>query len=344
MILVTGAAGYIGSHTCVELLNSGLEIIAIDDFSNSNFQSIIRVKTITGKEFDFFEMNIVDTEKLEKIFLRYNIQAVIHFAGYKSVSESVSDPLKYYQNNVAGTLGLLEIMRKFNVKNLIFSSSATVYGDQTSVPINENSKVGVTNPYGRSKLIVEEVLQDIYNSDNNWNIVLLRYFNPIGAHITGNIGEDPKGIPNNLLPYVAQVAIGIREKVSVFGNDYDTIDGTGVRDYIHVVDLAIGHLKSIEKLFNHCGFKIYNLGTGRGYSVLEVIRTFEKVANKKIHYTFEPRRNGDIAICYADPSKANKELEWYAEKRLDEMCRDAWNWQLKNPNGYKSEDIYEEIL
>lgn len=314
MILVTGAAGYIGSHTCVELLNSDLGIVAIDDFSNSSFQSIDRVQKITGKKFDFYEMSVMDTEKLEMIFSRHNIQAVIHFAGYKSVSESVTNPLKYYQNNITGTLFLIEVMKKYNVKNLIFSSSATVYGNPTNVPISENSKVGVTNPYGRSKLIVEEILRDIHNSDNDWNIVLLRYFNPIGAHKTGEIGEDPKGRPNNLLPYVSQVAIGIREKVSVFGNDYDTTDGTGVRDYIHVVDLAKGHLKSIEKLYTQCGFKIYNLGTGQGYSVLEVIQAFEKVSNRKIDYTFEPRRSGDIGICYADPSRANVELKWYAEK------------------------------
>lgn len=341
MILITGAAGYIGSHTCVELLNSGFDIIAVDDFTNSNIESIIRVQMITGKKFDFFEMNIMNAGELEKLFSHYNIKAVIHFAGSKSVYESVTNPIKYYKNNITSTLVLIEVMNKYNVKNMIFSSSATVYGKPTHVPIDENSKLEVTNPYGRSKLILEEILLDIYNSDKNWNIVLLRYFNPIGAHETGVIGEDPKGIPNNLLPFVSQVAIGIQKSVNIFGNDYDTIDGTGVRDYIHVVDLARGHLKSIDKLFNQCGYRVYNLGTGKGYSVLEVISAFEKVANKKINYTFQPRRNGDIAICYADPSKANIELDWYAEKELDEMCRDAWNWQVNNPTGYEKKEIYE---
>lgn len=334
-ILITGGAGFIGSHTSVELLDNDEDIIIIDNFSNSNKEVLNRVKQITNKDFKFYEGDILDKELLRKIFKENKIEAVIHFASLKSVNESIKEPINYYNNNVNGTLSLLEIMQEFNVKNLIFSSSAVIYGDTEEYPIKETSKPGEAFcPYGRTKAMNEEILKDLYVSDNSWNIVILRYFNPIGAHETGLIGEDPKGIPNNLLPYISKVALGNLDYLSVFGNDYDTPDGTGIRDYIHVVDLAKGHLKALEKLKDKVGLNIYNLGTGRGYSVLEVIKAFEQANNLKIDYKFLPRREGDIAISYCDTSKAEQELGWKAEKSLEEMCKDIWNWQVKNPNGY----------
>jgi len=333
-ILVTGGAGYIGSHTCVELLNKGYDIVIADNFSNSKPEALKRIKEITGKEFKFYELDILDKEGLNKVFSENEIEAVIHFAGLKAVGESVTIPIKYYYNNVTGTLILCEVMEKHNVKKMVFSSSATVYGKPESVPIKESSPLNPTNPYGRTKLMIEEILRDIYVSDNDWSIAILRYFNPIGAHESGKLGEDPNGIPNNLMPYITQVAIGIREKLCVFGNDYDTHDGTGVRDYIHVVDLAKGHLKALEKIMASKGIDSYNLGTGTGYSVLDVVKAFEKVTGKKIPYQFTGRRPGDIDKCYADPTKAYHELGWKAEKKLEDMCRDSWNWQKNNPNGY----------
>ncbi|BDU50095.1 UDP-glucose 4-epimerase GalE [Haliovirga abyssi] len=332
--LVTGGAGYIGSHTCVELLNAGYDVIVADNFSNSKMESLNRVKEITGKDFKFYEVDILDYEKTERIFKENKIDGVIHFAGLKAVGESVEIPLRYYHNNITTTLILCEIMQKYNVKNLVFSSSATVYGDPERVPITEDFSLHATNPYGRTKLMIEEILQDLYVAEKSFNIAILRYFNPIGAHKSGKIGEDPNGIPNNLLPYIAQVAVGKLKEVRVFGNDYPTIDGTGVRDYIHVVDLAKGHLKALEKLEGKPGIVTYNLGTGKGTTVLEMISAFEKACNKKIPYKIIERRAGDIAKCYADPEKAEKELNWKAEKGIEEMCKDSWNWQSKNPNGY----------
>jgi UDP-glucose 4-epimerase len=335
-ILVTGGAGYIGSHTCVELLNAGYDIVVVDNFSNSKPEALKRVGEITGKEFKFYEVDILDREGLEKVFSENNIEAVIHFAGLKAVGESVEIPLKYYHNNITGTIILCEVMQKYGVKKMVFSSSATVYGNPKSVPITEDFPLSATNPYGRTKLMIEEILRDVYISDNNWSIALLRYFNPIGAHESGRIGEDPNGIPNNLMPYITQVAVGKREKLNIFGNDYDTHDGTGVRDYIHVVDLAKGHLKALEKIMGTKGIEVYNLGTGVGYSVLDVVKNFEKATGQKIPYVITERRPGDIDKCYADPTKAYKELGWKAEKNLEDMCRDAWNWQKNNPNGYDS--------
>jgi UDP-glucose 4-epimerase len=334
-ILVTGGAGYIGSHTCVELLNAGYDIVVVDNFSNSKPEALKRIKEITGKNFKFYEVDILDKEGLQKVFSENNIKAVIHFAGLKAVGESVEIPLKYYHNNITGTLILCEVMKKYDVKKMVFSSSATVYGNPKSVPITEEFELSATNPYGRTKLMIEEILRDVYVSDNNWSIALLRYFNPIGAHESGKIGEDPNGIPNNLMPYITQVAVGKREKLSVFGNDYDTHDGTGVRDYIHVVDLAKGHLKALEKIMSTEGVEAYNLGTGVGYSVLDVVNNFEKATGKKVPYVITERRLGDIDKCYADPTKAYKELGWKAEKNLEDMCRDSWNWQKNNPNGYE---------
>lgn len=330
-ILVTGGAGYIGSHTCVELLNSGEEIIILDNFSNSKPSSLDAIKKITGKDFKFYEINYLDREKLEKIFEENKIDVVINFAGYKAVGESVQKPLDYYINNVSGALVLLDTMKKYGVKKFVFSSSATVYGNPEIIPITEESKVGgTTNPYGTSKLMIEQILQDLYKSDNTWDIAILRYFNPVGAHESGLIGEEPNGIPNNLMPYVSRVAAGVLKELSVFGNDYDTKDGTGVRDYIHVVDLAIGHLKAIEKLRKEeSGIYIYNLGTGTGYSVLDMVNAFEKVNNVKVPYKIAPRRSGDIAVCYSDPTKAKKELGFVAKKTLEDMCRDGWNFQNK---------------
>ncbi len=335
-VLVTGGAGYIGTHTCLELMSAGYEVVIVDNLVNSKEIAVERVKQISGREVKFYKIDILDKLELENVFRNEKIDSVIHFAGLKAVGESVAIPLKYYQNNLTGTLILLELMQKYKVKNFVFSSSATVYGDPVSVPIAEEFALSVTNPYGRTKLMIEEILQDLHHSDMSWNIALLRYFNPIGAHISGLIGEDPNGIPNNLVPYIAQVAVGKHQEVKVFGNDYSTIDGTGVRDYIHVVDLAKGHVKAIEKLTNeHIGIKPYNLGTGKGYSVLEVIQAFSKACGKDIPYKIVGRRPGDIAACYAKTDRAQAELGWTAEKDIDEMCRDSWRWQSQNPEGYK---------
>lgn len=339
-ILVTGGVGYIGSHTCVELLNAGYEVVVVDNLYNANEKVVERVEKITGKKLIFHEVDLLDRDALNDVFDRYEITSVIHFAGYKAVGESVQKPLEYYHNNLTGTLILCDVMRKHGVKSIVFSSSATVYGDPAFVPITEECPTGgVTNPYGQTKFMIEQILQDVYVSDSEWNIILLRYFNPIGAHESGMIGEDPKGIPNNLLPYVAQVAVGKLEKVSVFGDDYDTPDGTGVRDYIHVVDLAKGHVKAIEKIEtmsseNESGVKIYNLGTGKGYSVLDIVKAFSEACGKEIPYVITGRRAGDIATCYADPAKAFAELGWKAELDLKRMCEDSWRWQSANPNGY----------
>lgn len=334
-ILVTGGAGYIGSHTCVELLDAGYEVVILDNLYNSSKKAVDRIEEITGKKVTFYENDMLDKEALEKIFSVENIDAVIHFAGLKAVGESVAKPLEYYKNNITGTLTLVEVMREHNCKNIIFSSSATVYGDPAFIPITEECPKGTpTNPYGWTKSMLEQILTDIHTSDNEWNVILLRYFNPIGAHKSGMIGEDPKGIPNNLLPYVAQVAIGKLECVGVFGDDYDTPDGTGVRDYIHVVDLALGHVKALDKIKENPGVKVYNLGTGNGYSVLDVIKAFSKACGHDVSYQIKPRRPGDIATCYSDASLAKKELNWEAKFGIEEMCADSWNWQSKNPNGY----------
>ena len=327
-VLVTGGAGFIGSHTAVELLNAGKEIVILDNFSNSKPQSLEAIKKITGKDFKFYEMDYLDREKLEKVFEENKIDSVLNFAGFKAVGESVEKPIEYYTNNISGALVLLDTMKKYGVKKFVFSSSATVYGDPERIPITEDCKTGgTTNPYGTSKLFIEQILKDIYNSDNTWDIAILRYFNPVGAHESGLIGEEPQGIPNNLMPYVARVAAGKLKELSVFGNDYDTPDGTGVRDYIHVVDLAKGHIKALEKLEKEGkGLFIYNLGTGKGYSVLDMVNTFEKSTGKKVAYKIAPRRAGDIATCYSDPTKAKEELGWEAKKTLDEMCKDSWNF------------------
>ncbi|ACL74752.1 UDP-glucose 4-epimerase GalE [Ruminiclostridium cellulolyticum] len=335
-VLVTGGAGYIGTHTCVELLEAGFEVIVVDNLCNSKETAIERVEKITGKKIKFYKVDILDKEALEQVFINNQPDSVIHFAGLKAVGESVSIPLKYYHNNITGTLILCELMEKYGVKNLVFSSSATVYGDPASVPISEEFPLSVTNPYGRTKLMIEEILKDLHVADASWNIALLRYFNPIGAHESGTIGEDPNGIPNNLVPYITQVAVGKLKEVNVFGNDYDTVDGTGVRDYIHVVDLAKGHIKALEKLTNeHIGIREYNLGTGNGYSVLQVIKAFSEACGKEIPYKITGRRPGDIAECYAKPDRAKSELGWTAEKGLSEMCVDSWRWQSQNPEGYK---------
>ena len=334
-ILVTGGAGYIGSHTCIELLNAGYEVVVLDNLYNSSEKALERVKQITGKDLTFYEADILDKEALEKIFDKEQIDGVIHFAGLKAVGESVAKPLEYYHNNMTGTFNLCDVMRKHGCKNIIFSSSATVYGDPAFIPITEECPKGkITNPYGQTKEMLEQVLTDLWVADHEWNVVLLRYFNPIGAHESGLIGEDPKGIPNNLVPYIAQVAVGKLECLGVFGNDYDTPDGTGVRDYIHVVDLAKGHVKAMKKLEPGSGVSIYNLGTGNGYSVLQVVKAFEKACGKEIKYAIKPRRAGDIATCYCDASKAKRELGWEAEKGIEEMCADSWRWQSMNPNGY----------
>lgn len=327
-ILLPGGAGYIGSHTAVELLNAGKEIIIIDNFSNSKPEVLDKIKKITGKDFKFYEMDYSNKEELNKVFTENKIDAVLNFAGYKAVGESVKKPIEYYMNNISGALVLLDVMRAHNCKKFIFSSSATVYGDPATVPITEEFPTGgTTNPYGTTKLFIEQILKDIYNSDNSWDICILRYFNPVGAHESGLIGEEPQGIPNNLMPYVARVAAGILPELSVFGNDYDTPDGTGVRDYIHVVDLAKGHVKALEKLDKeHEGLFIYNLGTGTGYSVLDMVKAFEKATGKEVKYKIAPRRPGDIAKCYADPAKAKIELGWVAEKNLDDMCKDSWHY------------------
>jgi UDP-glucose 4-epimerase len=333
-VLVTGGAGYIGSHTCLELLQAGIHVVVLDNLCNSREESLRRVGEITGQGVGFFEVDLRDRETLGEIFSQGRFDAVIHFAGLKAVGESVTQPLEYYDNNVRGTLTLCQVMAEAGVRNLVFSSSATVYGDPVTVPIREDFPVGATNPYGRSKLFIEEILRDLHVSDPRWNIALLRYFNPVGAHESGRIGEDPNGIPNNLMPYIAQVAVGRLQRLRVFGNDYPTPDGTGVRDYIHVVDLARGHLAALHKLQEAPGVVTYNLGTGRGYSVLEVIAAFERASGRSIPYDIVERRPGDIACCYADPSLARDELGWSAEYDLERMVADAWRWQSQNPDGY----------
>ena len=334
-VLVTGGAGYIGSHTCVELLQAGYEVVVVDNLSNSKPEVLRRIQEITGKSIVFYKTDISDRQGLEKVFAENNIEAVIHFAGYKAVGESVQEPLKYYANNISGTIILCETMQKYGVKKMVFSSSATVYGINNKPPFTEDMPLDAINPYGYTKIIIERILRDLYRSDNSWAAALLRYFNPVGAHESGKIGEDPNGIPNNLMPYITQVAIGKREKLYVFGNDYKTHDGTGVRDYIHVVDLAQGHIKTLEKIMNGTGVEAYNLGTGRGYSVFDVIHSFEKVTGIKIPYVITARRPGDADESYADPTKAHKELGWSARRSLDDMCRDSWQWQSRNPNGYE---------
>jgi UDP-glucose 4-epimerase len=333
-ILVTGGAGYIGSHTCLELLHNGYDVIVVDNLCNSKEVSLQRIQELTGKKLKFYQVDILDRERLNKIFNENSIQSVIHFAGLKSMGESVNIPLQYFHNNVSGTLVLLEVMKEHAVHNIVFSSSAGVYGEVTKVPIREDFPLSVINPYSRTKLMIEDILRDFSHAEPIWNIAILRYFNPVGAHPSGRIGEDPNGVPNNLLPYVTQVAVGRRPFVRVWGNDYPTPDGTGIRDYIHVMDLAAGHLKALEKLETKPGLVTYNLGTGRGYSVMEVIDAFEKACQHEIPYKIMDRRPGDAAISYADPTKANNELNWYAQKTLDEMCMDAWRWQSQNPNGY----------
>lgn len=336
-LLVTGGAGYIGSHTVVELAEAGFDVVVMDNLCNSSRTAVERVEEITGKKIPFYEADLLDDEALDEIFAKEKIDGVIHFAGLKAVGESVAKPWEYYNNNITGTLRLIRAMREHGCKNIIFSSSATVYGDPEEIPITEKCPKGaVTNPYGWTKWMIEQILTDLHTADPEWNVVLLRYFNPIGAHKSGMIGEDPKGIPNNLLPYVAQVAVGRLEKLGVFGDDYPTPDGTGVRDYIHVVDLAKGHVKALAKFDEEPQVRVYNLGTGRGYSVLEVVNAFGKACGKEIPYEIKPRRAGDIATCYADPAKAAAELDWHAEMGLDEMCADTWRWQKNNPDGYKS--------
>ena len=334
-ILVTGGAGYIGSHACLVLLEAGHQVIVVDNLANSTKESLKRVQQITNKELAFHPVDLLNRESLETVFSGSDIDAVMHFAGLKSVGESNSIPLRYYHNNITGSLILCEVMAKHGVKNLVFSSSATVYGDPKEVPIRENFPLGTTNPYGRTKHMIEEILKDLHNSDPAWNISLLRYFNPVGAHPSGEIGEDPNGIPNNLLPYITQVAVGKLNELSIFGDDYPTIDGTGVRDYIHVMDLVLGHLKALEKLQSNPGVVTYNLGTGRGYSVLEMVKAFEESSGRQVRYKIVDRRQGDIASCFADPSLAQADLGWTAEKNLNQMCVDAWRWQSTNPNGFK---------
>lgn len=333
-VLVSGGMGYIGSHTTVELLNKGEEVVIVDNLYNSKDIVLDRIEAITGKRPKFYEFDILNEVDVEKVFEENNIESVIHFAAYKAVGESVAKPLEYYTNNLGTTLVLLRVMRKFGVKNFVFSSSATVYGDPEIIPITEDSPLSATNPYGRSKLMIEDMLRDLSISDNSWNIALLRYFNPVGAHKSGTIGEDPSGIPNNLMPYITKVAVGELKELSVFGGDYSTHDGTGVRDYIHVVDLAIGHLKALDKLRQNSGLVTYNLGTGNGYSVLDVVNAFAEASGREIPYKIVDRRPGDIATCYADPEKANKDLGWKAEKGIKEMCEDSWRWQNNNPKGY----------
>jgi len=337
-ILVTGGTGFIGSHTVLELLKENYQVVVLDNLSNSKLESLKRVENITAQQVDFHQIDLLNSDALHKLFSKYNFDAVIHFAGLKAVGESVGKPLLYYQNNVTGTLNLCEAMNKAGVKNIVFSSSATVYGDPQQSPIPEESPLKAVNPYGSTKLTIEYILKDLHQADQNWNIALLRYFNPVGAHESGMIGEDPNGIPNNLMPFVTQVAVGKLKKLKVFGNDYPTNDGTGVRDYIHVVDLSIGHLKALEKLAASPGVETYNLGTGKGSSVLDVVHAFEKANDIAIPYEFAPKRAGDAAICYADPSKAERELNWKAERNLEDMCRDAWRWQSKNPDGYSNNE------
>lgn len=334
-LLITGGAGYIGSHTCVELLQAGYELVVVDNLSNSSEEALVRVQELAGKPIEFHKVDLLDRPALEKVFSGAAIDGVIHFAGLKAPGESVSQPLRYFHNNVTGSLILFEVMQEHHVRNLVFSSSCTVYGSPRTVPVTEDFPLGVINPYGRTKLMIEEILRDLHTADESWNVALLRYFNPVGAHPSGRIGEDPEGIPNNLLPYLAQVAVGRLPELYVFGNDYPTPDGTCIRDYIHVVDLAQGHLKALEKLNTNPGVVTYNLGTGRGYSVLEVLAAFEKACGKKILSKISKRRQGDAAISYADPSKAKRELSWEAKHGIDEMCADVWRWQSKNPYGYR---------
>ena len=337
-ILVTGGAGYIGSHTCVELIQSGYDLIVYDNLSNSSIEAVRRIEKIVDKKIIFEEGDIRNKNKLQEIFSKYKIDFVIHFAGLKSVSESVFSPLKYYDNNVVGTLVLLEVMDEYKCKKMVFSSSATVYGEPSSVPIDESFPLNATNPYGRSKLFIEEILKDVFKSDKSWKFIILRYFNPVGAHKSGTIGEDPNGIPNNLMPFISQTAVGKREYLSIFGGDYDTIDGTGVRDYIHVCDLALGHVKAIEKLDDIEDLVVVNLGTGKGYSVLEILKAFEQASGKKIAYKIGERRYGDIASCYANTKMAKNFLGWNAKKGIEDMCADSWRWQIKNPTGYKEKN------
>ena len=334
-LLITGGAGYIGSHTCVELLQAGYELVVVDNLSNSSEEALVRVQELTGKLVEFHKVDLLDRPALEKVFAGAAIDGVIHFAGLKAPGESVSQPLRYFHNNVTGSLILFEVMQEHHVRDLVFSSSCTVYGSPRTVPVTEDFPLGVINPYGRTKLMIEEILRDLHTADESWNVALLRYFNPVGAHPSGRIGEDPEGIPNNLLPYISQVAVGRLPELYVFGNDYPTPDGTCIRDYIHVVDLAQGHLKALEKLNTNPGVVTYNLGTGRGYSVLEVLAAFEKACGKKIPSKISKRRPGDAAISYADPSKAKRELGWEAKHGIDEMCMDVWRWQSENPYGYR---------
>lgn len=335
-ILITGGAGYIGSHTALELLKEGYEVVVYDNLCNSSQESMKRVEELTGKTITFYEGDILDAEALKAMFEKEQVDAVIHCAALKAVGESVRKPLEYYHNNITGTLTLMKVMREVGVKNIVFSSSATVYGNPETMPITEDCPKGqCTNPYGWTKSMMEQIMTDVQAADPEWNVVLLRYFNPVGAHESGRIGEDPKGIPNNLMPYISQVAVGKLEKLGVFGDDYDTPDGTGVRDYIHVVDLAVGHVKAIKYIFSNPGLDIINLGTGVGYSVLDMVKAFSKACGKEIPYEIKPRREGDIAMCYADPSKAAKVLGWKAERGLEQMCADAWRWQSQNPEGYR---------
>ena len=333
-ILITGGAGYIGCHTCLELLQAGYDLVVVDNLSNSKQESLHRVEQLASKSLTFYPIDLLDKEALSTVFAHHSITAVIHFAGLKSVNESVAAPLLYYQNNLTGTIHLCQVMQQHNVKNLVFSSSATVYGEPVSLPITEDFPRSAANPYGRTKLIIEDILMDLHHADAAWNIILLRYFNPVGAHASGQIGEDPNGIPNNLMPFITQVAVGRLPELSIFGNDYPTPDGTAVRDYIHVVDLAQGHLAALAKLAQQPGVAVYNLGTGQGYSVLEVIHAFEQATGQNIPYRLAPRRPGDVASVYADPTSACKELGWQALSGITDMCRDAWNWQSHNPNGY----------
>ncbi len=333
-ILVTGGAGYIGSHTCVELLNAGYELVVVDNLCNSQEEALRRVERITGKKIHFHRVDLLDKAGLYAVFAHELLDAVIHFAGLKSVGESVEQPLRYYQNNLTGTLNLCELMASHNIKKLVFSSSATVYGENTRMPLKEDAPLQATNPYGRSKLFIEEMLQDLAISDPSWSIILLRYFNPVGAHPSGLIGEDPSGVPNNLFPYITQVAVGRLPELRIFGNDYPTPDGTGVRDYIHVVDLATGHIAALQHLERMTGARAYNLGTGNGSSVLEVVQAFERASGREIPYRFEDRRPGDVPVSYADPSQAERELGWKAERDINQMCADAWRWQSQNPEGY----------
>ncbi|KRE97088.1 UDP-glucose 4-epimerase [Paenibacillus sp. Soil766] len=342
-VLVTGGAGYIGSHTCVELLNAGYDIVVVDNLSNSSAESLLRVTELTGKEFEFYPISLNNRPDMEDIFRNHKIEAVIHLAGLKAVGESVSVPLRYYHNNISGSIVLFEIMHAYAVNKIVFSSSATVYGSSEQVPITEDAPLGATNAYGRTKFMIEEIMRDLHVSDPTWSIALLRYFNPIGAHESGRLGEDPNGIPNNLMPYITKVAIGELQELQIYGCDYETVDGTGVRDYIHVVDLAQGHLKALEKIMTTSGVEAYNLGTGQGYSVLEMVTTFERVTGRRIPYRITTRRPGDIGMCYSDPTKAERELGWVAQKGIDEMCIDAWRWQSSNPDGYQDEDTFDEV-